>query len=167
MGIVNVTPDSFSDGGRYVDPGKAAAHALALIEAGADIVDIGGESTRPGAAPVSQADEIARIVPVIAEIRARTDAPISIDTMKPVVARAAVRAGGGIWNDVGALGASEAVETAAGLSGEIILMHMQGEPRTMQADPKYDDVVREVIAFLKRRIEAAIAGGVARERLWV
>ena len=166
MGIVNVTPDSFSDGGRYGDPAKAAAHALALIEAGADIVDIGGESTRPGAAPVSQADEIARVVPVIAEIRARTDTPISIDTTKPAVARAAFRAGAGLWNDVGALSAGDAIETAAALTGEIILMHMQGEPRTMQADPRYEDVVREVIAFLKERIEAAAVGGVMRERLW-
>lgn len=167
MGIVNVTPDSFSDGGRYGDPAKAAAHALALIEAGADIVDIGGESTRPGAAPVSQADEIARVVPVIAEIRARTDTPISIDTMKPAVARAAFRAGAGLWNDVGALSAGDAIETAAALTGEIILMHMQGEPRTMQAAPHYADVVGEVRAFLAGRIAACRAAGIDAARIVV
>jgi dihydropteroate synthase len=167
MGIVNVTPDSFSDGGRFADADRATAHALALIEAGADVIDIGGESTRPGAAPVAEADEIARVAPVIARVRAHADAAISIDTMKPAVARAAFAAGATMWNDVGALRAPGGVEIAAALGGEVVLMHMKGEPRTMQNDPRYGDVVGEVIAFLRERIAAAVAAGVARERIWV
>jgi dihydropteroate synthase len=167
MGIVNVTPDSFSDGGRFADADRAAAHALGLIEAGADVIDIGGESTRPGAAPVAEADEIARVAPVIARVRAHADAAISIDTMKPAVARAAFAAGATMWNDVGALRAPGGVEIAAALGGEVVLMHMKGEPRTMQNDPRYGDVVGEVIAFLRERIAAAVAAGVARERIWV
>jgi dihydropteroate synthase len=167
MGIVNVTPDSFSDGGRFADADRATAHALALIEAGADVIDIGGESTRPGAAPVAEADEIARVAPVIARVRAHAGAAISIDTMKPAVARAAFAAGATMWNDVGALRAPGGVEIAAALGGEVVLMHMKGEPRTMQNDPRYGDVVGEVIAFLRERIAAAVAAGVARERIWV
>lgn len=163
MGVLNVTPDSFSDGG--VHDGAAAPHALAMLQAGADIIDIGGESTRPGAAPVEAGEEIARVVPVIAAIRASTKAAISIDTMKPSVALAAMQAGASIWNDVAALQSPGAIETAASLHRPVILMHMQGEPRTMQNDPHYDDVVAEVIAFLKARVAAAEAKGV--EDIWV
>ncbi|NBB14758.1 dihydropteroate synthase [Caulobacter sp. SLTY] len=165
MGIVNVTPDSFSDGGRHDRPDAAVAHGLALLADGADLLDIGGESTRPGATAVAAAEEIARVVPVIEGLRARTAAPISIDTLKPDVARAAIAAGATIWNDVAALREPGAVETAAGLGCDVVLMHMLGEPRTMQDDPRYDDVVAEVEAFLLTRAEAAMAGGVARERI--
>ncbi len=164
MGVVNVTPDSFSDGGRWQGAG-ALAHALALLEAGADIIDVGGESTRPGAAPASEDDELARVIPLIAALRARTDAPIAIDTMKPAVARAAVSAGASIWNDVAALGAPGAIDTAAALGIPVILMHMQGEPRTMQAAPVYDDVVGDVIACLRARVNSAQSAGVAE--IWV
>lgn len=162
MGILNVTPDSFSDGGAEE---AAAPRALAMLEAGADIIDVGGESTRPGAAPVSEGEEIARVVPVIAALRSATKAAISIDTMKPGVALAAVSAGANIWNDVFALQAPGALETAASLHKPVVLMHMQGEPRTMQAEPYYDDVVAEVIAFLRARVAAAEAKGVAD--IWV
>jgi len=163
MGVLNVTPDSFSDGGQYED--AAAPRGLAMLEAGADIIDVGGESTRPGAEPVDDGEEIARVVPVIAALRAATKAPISVDTMKPAVARAAIAAGASMWNDVNALRAPGAVETAASLHRPVVLMHMQGEPRTMQTNPHYDDVVGEVIAFLKQRITAAEAKGV--EDIWV
>jgi dihydropteroate synthase len=168
MGIVNVTPDSFSDGGRFLDPEAAVDHARRLIAEGADILDIGGESTRPGAAPVAEANEIARVVPVIEAVRRESAIPISIDTMKPAVARAAVAAGAGLWNDVTALTWSpDSLATAAALGCGVVLMHMQGEPRTMQAAPRYDDVVAEVSAFLAARAAAAIAAGVARERIWI
>jgi len=168
MGIVNVTPDSFSDGGRYLAPEAALAHALRLIAEGADILDIGAESTRPGADPVSAEEEIARAAPLVAAVRAQGDVPISIDTMKPEVARAAVAAGADIWNDVTALGYSpDAPAIAADLGCEVVLMHMQGEPRTMQADPHYDDVVAEVCAFLQARAQVAIDAGVAREKIWL
>ena len=168
MGIVNVTPDSFSDGGRFLGQEAALAHARRLVADGADILDIGGESTRPGAAPVSEEDEIGRVVPLIAAIRRESAIPISIDTMKPAVARAAVAAGASLWNDVAALrDGANAVETAAHLGCEVVLMHMLGEPRTMQDAPRYDDVVGEVEAFLIARAEAAVAGGVAREKLWL
>jgi len=163
MGVLNVTPDSFSDGGLHEQ--AAAPHALAMLEAGADIIDIGGESTRPGAAPVEDGEEIARVVPVIAALRAATKAPISIDTMKPSVAMAALQAGASVWNDVAALQAPGALETAAALRLPVILMHMQGEPRTMQNEPRYRDVVAEVIAFLKQRVAAAEAKGL--EDIWV
>jgi len=168
MGIVNVTPDSFSDGGRLASVEAAVAHGLRLVEQGADILDIGGESTRPGADPVAEADEIARVVPVIEGLRARWDGPISIDTMKPAVARAAVAGGATMWNDVTALGlAPDSLAIAAELGCDVVVMHMQGEPRTMQADPQYDDVVAEVADWLVDRAEAAMAGGVARERIWL
>ncbi|HEX3917476.1 MAG TPA: dihydropteroate synthase [Caulobacteraceae bacterium] len=168
MGIVNVTPDSFSDGGRFLDPAAAVAHALRLADEGADILDVGGESTRPGAQPADATEEIARVVPVIEGIRARSAIPMSIDTMKPAVARAAVAAGAGLWNDVTALTWSPAsLETAADLACDVVLMHMQGDPRTMQAAPRYDDVVAEVAAYLAARAEAAMAAGVARERIWI
>ena len=168
MGIVNVTPDSFSDGGRFLDVGAALAHARRLIAEGADILDVGGESTRPRAEPASEADEIARVVPVIEAIRRESDVRISVDTMKPPVARAAVAAGATMWNDVTALAWSpQSLPAAAELGCEVVLMHMQGEPRTMQKRPRYDDVVAEVAAFLGARGEAAIAAGVAREKIWV
>jgi dihydropteroate synthase len=166
MGIVNVTPDSFSDGGRFLDTAGAVAHGRRLIAEGADILDIGGESTRPGAAPVSEADEIARVVPVVEALAG--EARISIDTMKPAVARAAVAAGATIWNDVTALSwSSESLSTAAELGCEVVLMHMQGEPRTMQAAPRYDDVVADVAAYLEARAAAAVAAGIERGRIWL
>lgn len=168
MGIVNVTPDSFSDGGRFFDPAEGIEHARRLIAQGADILDIGGESTRPGATPVSAFEEIRRVVPVIEAVRAASTVPISIDTMKPDVARAAVKAGAAIWNDVSALRfAPEAPEVAAELGCEVVLMHMLGEPGTMQAAPRYDDVVAEVEAFLLARAFTAMTAGVAKEKIWL
>jgi dihydropteroate synthase len=168
MGIVNVTPDSFSDGGRFLDADAAASHALRLIAEGADMLDIGGESTRPRAEPVSQDQEIARVVPVIEAVRRESGIPISVDTMKPAVARAAIAAGATMWNDVTALGWSpESLPAAVALGCEVVLMHMRGEPRTMQAAPRYGDVVAEVAGFLAARAEAAIAAGVAREKIWI
>ena len=167
MGVVNVTPDSFSDGGRLASLESALAHALALDADGADILDIGGESTRPGAEPVSVAEEIERTLPLVTALRPRTARRLSIDTCKPEVAEAAVRAGADIWNDVTALGAPGAADLAAELGCGVVLMHMQGEPRTMQAAPHYDDVLFEVCAFLEARAEAAVAAGVARERIWL
>jgi dihydropteroate synthase len=166
MGIVNVTPDSFSDGGRFDSAEAGLAHAMKLIGDGADILDIGGESTRPGAEPVAAEDEIARVVPVIEAVHARWHGPISVDTMKPEVARAAVAAGARIWNDVTALGFSpDSPAVAAELGCEVVLMHMLGEPRTMQVEPRYDDVVAEVMAHLSARAEAAMAAGVARGKI--
>ena len=168
MGIVNVTPDSFSDGGRLNTFEAALDHAMALIGDGADVLDIGGESTRPGAAPVDEAEEIARTTPLIEAVRARWNGRISIDTMKPGVARAAVAAGATIWNDVTALAyAPDSPDVAAELGCDVVLMHMRGEPRTMQIDPNYDDVVTEVRDHLASRAEAAMAAGVARERIWL
>lgn len=168
IGVVNVTPDSFSDGGRFLDPTAAVAHARRLISEGADILDVGGESTRPGAQPVSEADEIARVAPVIAAIRAESAIPLSIDTMKPGVALAAAALGATMWNDVSALaGSPESLSIAAELGCEVVLMHMQGEPATMQATPHYADVVAEVCAYLLGRAEAAMAAGVARQRIWI
>jgi len=168
MGVVNVTPDSFSDGGQFIDPDAALDQALKLVADGADILDIGGESTRPGATPVSEAEEMARVAPLIAALRARSAVTISIDTMKPAVARAAVAAGAGIWNDVTALRhAPEAPDVAAELGCEVVLMHMLGDPGTMQAAPTYGDVVGEVEAFLLARVEVALAAGVSRDRLWL
>lgn len=169
MGVVNVTPDSFSDGGRWMDPGAARDHGLALLAAGADVLDIGGESTRPGAVPVDAETECARVTPVIEALRAAAPmARIAIDTMKPAVARAAVAAGAWMWNDVSALRfAPDSLATAADLNVEIALMHMRGAPQTMQDAPAYDDVVAEVIAFLKERVAAAADAGVDPQRLWV
>lgn len=168
MGIVNATPDSFSDGGRFLAADAALAHARRLIAEGADILDLGAESTRPGAEPVPAEVEIGRIVPLVTALRAESDVAISVDTMKPEVARAAVAAGAAMWNDVTALRhAPDSLETAAGLGCGVVLMHMQGEPRTMQHRPRYDDVVGEVAAFLAARAEAALAAGVARERIWL
>ena len=168
MGIVNVTPDSFSDGGRLTSVESAVAHGLGLVEQGAAILDVGGESTRPGAEPVDGATEIARVIPVIEGLRALWAGPISVDTMKPEVARAAVAAGATMWNDVSALRwAPDGPEVAAELGCDVVLMHMQGEPGTMQADPRYDDVVAEVMDWLTGQANKAIAAGVARERIWL
>ena len=168
MGIVNVTPDSFSDGGQWASTEAAIDQAMRLVADGADVLDIGGESTRPGAEPVGEGEEIERVAPVIAGVRARWGGAISIDTMKPAVARAAVAAGATMWNDVTALShAPESAAVAAELGCDVVLMHMKGEPRTMQADPRYDDVVVEVRDYLRGRAEAAMAAGVARERIWL
>lgn len=166
MGILNVTPDSFSDGGRHDTVEAGLAQAMRLIGDGADILDIGGESTRPGAEPVSVDEEIARTIPVIEAVHARWHGPISIDTMKPEVARAAMAAGATIWNDVTALTFSpDSPSVAADLECEVILMHMLGEPRSMQVEPRYDDVVAEVTAWLIERARVAEAAGVARTRI--
>jgi dihydropteroate synthase len=168
MGIVNVTPDSFSDGGRFLGAEAAIAHAYALLERGADILDIGGESTRPGAEPVSQDEEAARVLPVVRALRAHSRVPLSIDTMKPGVMRAAAAAGADIWNDVTALGWSpDSPAMAAELGCEVILMHMQGEPASMQHNPVYADVVGEVLDFLQARAAVAMAAGVRREAIWL
>ena len=167
MGVVNVTPDSFSDGGRLDSAEAAVAHALALEAEGADILDIGGESTRPGAEPVSAEDELRRVLPVLKALRPLTPARLSIDTCKPEVARAAILAGADIWNDVTALRAPGAAEIAASLGCEVVLMHMQGEPRTMQAAPHYEDVLAEVCEYLSHRAERVMAAGVDRDRIWI
>jgi dihydropteroate synthase len=167
MGIVNVTPDSFSDGGRCFETDAAIAHARGLIEAGADMLDIGGESTRPGAKPLPASEEAARVIPVI-EALAGCGVPLSIDTMKPAVARLAVAAGATMWNDVTALRfEAGAPATAADLGCQLVLMHMQGAPATMQDDPRYDDVTAEVAAFLAERAAIAEDAGVAREAIWL
>jgi dihydropteroate synthase len=164
MGVVNVTPDSFSDGGRYFARDAAIAHARRLAEEGAEIVDIGGESTRPGAAPVSEEQELERILPVL---EALGDLCISVDTRRPAVMAAALDAGASMINDVQALQASGALEALRESQCAVCLMHMKGEPATMQRDPHYDDVVREVKAFLQERVAAAEAAGIARERIVV
>ena len=168
MGVVNVTPDSFSDGGRFLMAEAALAHARRLIAEGADMIDVGGESTRPGAEPVSEDEEIGRVVPLIEQIRRDSAVRISVDTMKPGVARAAVAAGADLWNDVSALGFSpDSPAVAAELGCEVCLMHMRGDPRTMQQDPHYDDVVGEVMAFMVERIEVACRAGVGGARIWL
>jgi dihydropteroate synthase len=166
MGIVNVTPDSFSDGGRYSDPARAVAHARQLVEEGADILDIVGESSRPGAQFVSMEEELRRVLPVI-EALAGDGIPLSVDTVKPEVMRRAAAAGAAIINDIAALQAPGALEAAAESGAAVCLMHMQGEPRTMQADPRYGDVVAEVHDFLAQRVAAARASGIAAERIIV
>jgi len=165
MGIVNVTPDSFSDGGKYASTESAVAHALQLIAEGADILDIGGESTRPGAAPVSLQDELRRVIPVIEALSAVTTVPLSIDTYKPEVMRAAIRAGADIVNDIRALQEGNAMEMVANSNVGVCLMHMQGTPQTMQVNPTYTDVVAEVKQFLVDRADAALAQGIAKGRI--
>ena len=167
MGIVNVTPDSFSDGGAHDTTDAAVAHALRLVEEGADVLDIGGESTRPGAAEVEAEEELRRVVPVIERLAAQVAVPISIDTSKPEVMRAAVEAGAGMINDVYGLRREGALDAAAALGVPVVLMHMQGEPRSMQAAPQYDDVVGEVHRFLAERIFAAEMAGIAKQRIVV
>lgn len=169
MGILNVTPDSFSDGGRFFSLPGAVEHAARMVAEGAAIIDIGGESTRPGAAQVSPAQELDRVIPVVEALRdARLDAVISVDTSKPEVMRAAIDAGAGMINDVYALRAPGAVEAmAAATQIPVCLMHMQGEPRTMQQQPRYANVVTEVLDFLQERIDVCTQGGIARERVLV
>ncbi len=166
-GIVNVTPDSFSDGGKFLDAQRAIEQGLQLVEDGADLLDIGGESTRPGAEPVSAQDEIARIVPVIEALAKQTTVPIAIDTSKPEVMRAAVAAGAGMINDVYALRQDGALDAAAELKVPVCLMHMQGEPRSMQEAPHYDEVVEEVKRFLADRIFSCELSGIDRKRIVV
>lgn len=165
MGILNTTPDSFSDGGLFISRDAAVAQARRMTEEGADIIDVGGESTRPGAQAVSAGEEIARVVPVIDAIAREIPLPISIDTSKPEVMRAAVAAGAGLINDVRALREPGALDTAASLKVPVCLMHMQGEPRSMQANPHYADVVREVRDFLAERISAAVAAGIVQAQI--
>ena len=167
MGIVNVTPDSFSDGGAHDTTDAAVAHALRLVEEGTDLLDIGGESTRPGAAEVEVEEELRRVVPVIERLAAQVAVPISIDTSKPEVMRAAVEAGAGMINDVYGLRREGALDAAAALGVPVVLMHMQGEPRSMQAVPQYDDVVGEVHRFLAERIFAAEMAGIPKQRIVV
>ena len=166
MGVINVTPDSFSDGGSFLDPGVAAEQAARMVEDGAAILDVGGESTRPGAAPVPVEEEIRRVLPVIERIRA-LPVVISVDTRKPEVMRAALDAGAGLVNDVAALRAPGALEMVAGSCAAVCLMHMQGDPASMQQAPAYGDVVTEVKAFLRQRVQACQAAGIASERLAV
>ncbi|BAN69394.1 dihydropteroate synthase [endosymbiont of unidentified scaly snail isolate Monju] len=165
MGILNVTPDSFSDGGRYDRLDAALYHAERMVINGADILDVGGESTRPGAQPVSEAEELDRVIPVIEALSARFDRLVSIDTSKPTVMREAVAAGAGMINDVNALRAEGAVTVAAEAGVPVCLMHMQGEPRTMQRSPHYDDVVAEVRDFLLERARICEAAGVSRQAI--
>jgi dihydropteroate synthase len=162
MGIVNVTPDSFSDGGRFLEPDAAVAHGIELVAQGADALDVGGESTRPGAAPVPADEELARVVPVVERLATATSVPVSIDTTKSAVARAALEAGATAVNDVSAgRHDPEILNVTAEAGAGYVVMHMQGEPRTMQVDPRYDDVVAEVGDFLVERIDAARAAGIA------
>jgi dihydropteroate synthase len=166
MGIVNVTPDSFSDGGRFRDAGRAVEHALGLVAEGAEILDIGGESTRPGAEPVDEAEELRRVLPVIRGVRSQTQVLISIDTMKAAVARAALDAGADILNDVSGLRGDAAMQRLMAESNAgIVVMHMLGEPRTMQQDPHYDDVVAEVRAWFAQRLAILHEVGIAPERV--
>jgi dihydropteroate synthase len=165
MGILNVTPDSFSDGGDFISPDSAILHAEQMLLQGADIIDIGGESTRPGAVAVSEQEELDRVVPIIEAIKQRLSVVVSIDTNKPVVMQEAVKAGAGLINDVMALQAPGAIETASRLKVPVCLMHMQGEPRTMQRNPEYADVVADIMAFFQQRIDECVAGGISKERL--
>lgn len=168
MGIVNVTPDSFSDGGRSFEPGAAIAHGLALFEEGADWVDVGGESTRPGADPVSVPDEIARVVPVIRELhRQHPAATISIDTSKAAVAVAAIEAGATVVNDVTGLGDPAMSSICARYHAGLVIMHTRGTPRTMQQDTDYADLVGEVASFLAERAQKALSAGVRPDRIWI
>ena len=162
MGVVNVTPDSFSDGGLYASTDAAVEHARSLIEEGADILDVGGESTRPGAAAVSLDDERRRVLPVI-EALAMSGIPVSIDTRKPELMREAIAAGASLVNDISAAESPGALEAIAASNVGVCLMHKQGEPQTMQQSPRYDDVVREVFDYLAQRIDAALGAGIARE----
>ena len=167
MGVLNVTPDSFSDGGRYVETASAVQRGLQMAEEGAAIIDVGGESTRPGAPPVEVREEIERVLPVVEQLAARLAVPVSIDTSKPEVMRAAVAAGARLINDVRALEAPGALEAAAESGAAVCLMHMRGEPRSMQDDPRYGDVVAEVSAYLAGRLQACRAAGIDEGRLCV
>jgi len=166
MGVVNVTPDSFYDGGRHVSTAAAIAHARRLVEEGADLLDLGGESSRPGSEAVSLDQELARVLPVLDGLR-DLEVPISVDTTKPAVMRAALAGGAAMINDITALGAPGALEAVAASAAAVCLMHMRGEPKTMQAEPVYADVVAEVRDFLATRIAACVAAGIARERITI
>lgn len=165
MGVLNLTPDSFSDGGLWLDKSRAVQHALAMQEAGADIIDIGGESTRPGARAVSLQEEMDRVIPVIESIAPQLSIPVSIDTSKPGVMREAVSAGAGMINDVSALRHQGALQTAAELSVPVCLMHMLGDPRVMQDNPVYDDVSAEVAGFLLERAQLCESSGISRNNI--
>ncbi len=166
MGIVNVTPDSFSDGGRFLDRERAVEHALRLVDEGADIIDIGGESTRPGAQPVPLEEELRRVIPVVEGLRRRSEVMISVDTYKAEVARRALEAGAEMVNDISALRFDpEMARVVAQHDAYVVLMHMQGTPQTMQDNPQYDDVVQDIREFLHERIAAAVAAGIKREKI--
>ena len=165
MGVLNVTPDSFSDGGQFHDIGQALAHAHRMIDEGAAIIDIGGESTRPGANPVEVDEELHRVLPLVRSLARKVTVPISIDTTKPQVMQAVIDAGAGMINDVLALRTPGALEVVAASNAAVCLMHMQGEPRTMQIEPHYQDVIGEVHEFLRERRDACEASGIARDRL--
>jgi dihydropteroate synthase len=168
MGVINVTPDSFSDGGEFLDPASAVAHGVALAADGADLLDVGGESTRPGSEPVPADVELQRVLPVIHGLREETGVPISIDTTKAVVAEAAIAAGASFVNDVSALRADPRMaEVVAGAGVPVCLMHMLGIPKTMQDDPRYDDVVAEVASFLAERVRVAEAAGIANDAICI
>lgn len=160
MGIINATPDSFSDGGKFNSVDAAVRHGLALVEEGADILDVGGESTRPGAESVLLQQELDRVVPIIEKLKDCTDVPISIDTYKPKVMLAAVNAGAQMINDVNGLRSAESIQAVADLQVPVCIMHMQGEPRTMQSEPKYQDVVAEVIAFCNKQVSLSLQAGI-------
>ncbi len=167
MGILNVTPDSFSDGGRFAGVPEALAQAERMAAEGAAIIDVGGESTRPGAAPVDAGEELRRVIPVIERLASSLAVPVSVDTQKPAVMRAAIAAGASMVNDVAALRAPGAIEAVADSDVAVCLMHMQGEPRTMQLAPRYDDLLAEVRGFLRERVARCVAAGIARSRLVV
>jgi len=167
MGILNTTPDSFSDGGQFNSTEKAINHAIEMIRDGVDIIDVGGESTRPGAAAVSVEEEIARVVPVIKTLRKQSDVCISVDTSKPEVMRAAVQAGADLVNDVNGLREPGALEVCAELDVPVCVMHMQGQPRTMQKSPYYDDVLEDVKSFLQQRIQDCLVAGIKQENIIV
>lgn len=167
MGILNVTPDSFSDGGRFLDAERALAHAEEMVAEGADLLDVGGESTRPGAAPVSVEEEAARVLPVVRLLKARLSVPVSVDTRRAEVARAALGEGAEVVNDVSALAAPGMAEVVAEHGGGVVLMHMRGTPRTMQDDPRYADVAGEVAAELEEAVRRAVAAGIPEERVVV
>ncbi|MCP4717619.1 MAG: dihydropteroate synthase [Deltaproteobacteria bacterium] len=168
VGVLNVTPDSFSDGGRFCHVETAVAHGLQMAEAGADVIDVGGESTRPGAKSVNMQTELDRVVPVVRELASRTGVPLSVDTTKAEVARQALEAGADIINDVSALRFDpDMAALAADQQVPVVLMHMRGTPATMQRDTGYANLVDEIYAFLQERIEAAVGGGIARERIVV
>lgn len=165
MGVLNVTPDSFSDGGEIASVDRAVSRARAMVGEGADIIDVGGESTRPGAEPVPEQEELRRVVPVIEALAGELDVPLSVDTSKPAVMREALRAGAAMINDVTALRSGNALAVAAASDAALCLMHMRGQPGTMQQNPVYDDVVAEVSGFLRRRVAEAVAAGIRQDRL--
>jgi len=168
IGIVNVTPDSFSDGGKFLDPESAIAHGVELVAQGADVLDVGGESTRPGAQPVSEEEELRRVLPVIEGLRAKTSAPISVDTYKAKVAARAIEAGASIVNDISSFRLDPAMaEVVRDCRVGVMLMHMQGTPQTMQTNPRYDDVVREVREFLQERVGFAMGRGIDFESIMI